>query len=86
MSDKPAAYEFGKTFDELEAAFDGRYQFDPTVAALRNPEGRPMTGVLAAKYLVNKFCSSEHDNSAGLCRRFRRLHDLRNRGDSSSGG
>lgn len=55
IADKPASYDFGRTFNDLEAAFDGRYQFDPTVAALRNPDGRPMTGVPAAKYLVDNF-------------------------------
>ncbi|MBR0832019.1 hypothetical protein JQ612_02350 [Bradyrhizobium manausense] len=62
IADKPAAYDFGKTFNDLEAAFDGRYQFDPNVAALRNQEGRPMTGVAAAKYLVDTFVLANMKN------------------------
>lgn len=55
IADKPAAYDFGRTFDDLEAAFSDQYKFDPSVASLRNPEARPMPGVSAAKYLVNSF-------------------------------
>lgn len=62
IADKPAAYDFGKTFNELEAAFDGRFQFDPSVAALHNPEGRPMTGVPAAKYLLDRFVLANMKN------------------------
>jgi hypothetical protein len=55
IADKPAAYDFGKTFNELEASLSDRYIFDPSIAALSNPEIRPMTCVPAAKYLLDSF-------------------------------
>jgi hypothetical protein len=51
---RPAGYEFGKVFDDLEATFKGQYEFDPGVDSLRNPEA-PAPGVLAAKYLMSSF-------------------------------
>jgi hypothetical protein len=55
IANKPAAYDFGKTFSDLEAAFNDQYKFDPSVTPLRNPEARPMPGVSAAKYLIESF-------------------------------
>jgi hypothetical protein len=63
IADKPATYDFGRTFNDLEAAFADQYKFDPSVASLRNPEGaRPMPGVSAAKYLVNSFILANMKN------------------------
>jgi hypothetical protein len=52
---RPAAYDFGKIFDDLEAVFEGRYEFDAGVVPLCDPADQPMSAVLAAKYLVNDF-------------------------------
>ncbi len=52
---RPAAYDFGKIFDDLEAVFEGRYEFDAGVVPLYDPADQPMSAVLAAKYLVNDF-------------------------------
>jgi hypothetical protein len=59
---KPAAYDFGKIFAELEAIFDGQYEFDASVDALDNPEARPALGVLTAKYLINGFVFPNIEN------------------------
>ena len=52
---KATAYDFEKIFADLEATFNGQYEFDASVADLCNPEARPTLGVMAAKYLVNGF-------------------------------
>ena len=71
IADKPAGYDFGKTFNDLEAAFDDRYKYDASVASLRNPEARPMTAVSAAKYLVDSFVLANMKNRQAFLDDFR---------------
>ena len=59
---KPAAYDFGTIFADLEAIFDGQHEFDPSVDALDNPEARSALGVLTAKYLINGFVFPNIEN------------------------
>jgi hypothetical protein len=63
IADKPTAYDFGKTFTDLEAAFDDQYKFDPSVAYLRGPDVHPLNGASAAKYLVSSFVIPNMRNS-----------------------
>jgi hypothetical protein len=62
IASKPAAYDFGKVFNGLEAAFADQYQFDPSVALLRNADARPIPGVSAAKYLLDSFVLANMKN------------------------
>jgi hypothetical protein len=61
IQDRPADYDFNKTFSLLETAYDGSVKFSPAVQSLTNPEARltflpnPNAGVLAAKVLVDIF-------------------------------
>jgi hypothetical protein len=61
IADTPTGYDFSKTFDELEAAFEGRYKFDSKVEPLNNPDARlpfmhsPNVGIQASKFLINSF-------------------------------
>lgn len=69
LRETPAGYDFGKTFSELESAFDGDYKFDPSVASLDNPNARlhfmayPNVGIVASKYLINSFVLPKMKNS-----------------------
>jgi hypothetical protein len=69
LADAPGGYDFGKTFSELETAYEGDYKFDPSVEPLTNPEARlpfmayPNVGILAAKYLINSFVIPNMRNS-----------------------
>ena len=83
---RPAAYDFGKIFDDLEAVFEGRYEFDAGVVPLYDPADQPMSAVLAAKYLVNDFVFPNLPKSAEVRRRIRRLqrHSLLERGDGTA--
>jgi hypothetical protein len=68
LSETPAGYDFSKTFDELEAAFEDEYKFDPRVAPLTNPNAQPRflaypnVGVVASKYLISSFILSNMKN------------------------
>jgi hypothetical protein len=69
LRETPAGYDFGKTFSELESAFDGSYKFDPSIAALDNPNARlhfmayPNVGIVASKCLINSFVLPKMRNS-----------------------
>ena|SRR5665213_2756620 len=69
MQETPAGYDFGKIFGEVEAAFDGDYKFEPSVARLDNPNARlhfmayPNVGIAASKYLINSFILPNMKNS-----------------------
>jgi|SRR5665213_2167268 len=62
IANKPPAYDFGKTFSGLEAAFSGQYKFDPSVATLQNADALPIPGVAAAKYLLDSFVLTNMKN------------------------
>jgi len=60
LEETPPGYEFGRTFNSLEAVFDGSYRFDPSIEPL-NDDGRlnylsvPNIHILASKYLIDTF-------------------------------
>jgi hypothetical protein len=62
IANKPDAYDFGKIFNGLEAAFNNEYEFDSVVVPLRNADARPMPAVSAAKYLVDSFILAKMKN------------------------
>lgn len=70
IADKPASYDFSKTFNELEDAFNDHYKFDPSVAPLRNAEVGSMAVVNASKYLINSFILSNMKNAQAYIRDF----------------
>jgi hypothetical protein len=69
IQDRPADYDFNRTFNSLENAFDGSFKFSPAVQPLTNPEARlnflpnPNAGVLATKVLVDIFVIPKMKNS-----------------------
>jgi hypothetical protein len=62
IAEKPAEYDFERTFNDLESAFDDRYKYNPSVASLHNPRAHPPIGVSAAKYLIDIFVLSKMKN------------------------
>jgi hypothetical protein len=68
FQERPADYDFAKTFSSLEAAYDGSLKFSPAVQPLTNLEARltflpnPNAGVLAAKFLVDSFAMPKMPN------------------------
>lgn len=65
----PEGYDFGTTYNELEAVYRGRHKFDPRIERLNNPNYHwpflpyPNAGVLNAKYLIENFVISNVNNA-----------------------
>jgi hypothetical protein len=68
----PASYDFGTTYNALEAVYRGRHKFDPKIERLNNPNYHwpllpyPDAGILNAKYLIDNFVISNVSNAEVL--------------------
>jgi hypothetical protein len=68
----PEGYDFGTTYNALEAVYRGRHKFDPRIERLNNPNYHwpflpyPNAGVLNAKYLIENFVISNVSNAKVL--------------------
>jgi hypothetical protein len=68
----PEGYDFGTTYNALEAVYRGRHKFDPRIEPLNNPNyywrflPYPNAGVLNAKYLIENFVISNVNNTKVL--------------------
>jgi hypothetical protein len=68
----PAGYDFGATYNALEAVYRGRHRFDRRIEALSNPGfdfsilPYPNAGILNAKYLIENFVISLVNNTRVL--------------------
>jgi hypothetical protein len=64
----PEGYDFGTTYNALEAVYRGRHKFDPWIEPLNNPKYQwpflpyPNAGILNAKYLIENFVISNVSN------------------------
>ncbi len=69
-------YDLGSTYNALESAYRGQYNFDPRLEPLSNPGAtinflpNPHIGVLNAKYLIEAFVFTHMPNSAAFIDEF----------------
>lgn len=70
LADKPPEYDFAKIFNGLEDAFNDHYNFDPSVASLRNQDLGSSSVVYAAKYLINSFILGNMKNAQAYVKDF----------------
>jgi len=73
----PEGYDFGTTYNALEAVYRGHHKFDRRIEPLSNPNYHwpflpyPNAGILNAKYLIENFVISNVNNNNVLGDGFR---------------